>query len=77
MSSIQRFFVRLLPSTWARSMEADSRQWMVRCECGHQRSVWDMGGIRWKACGNPRWFLKCPACGKSSWQRVYKDSVNH
>lgn len=74
MSFIQRFFTRVLPSAWVRSMEEDSRQWMVSCNCGHQRSVWDLGGIRWKAYGNPRWFMNCPACGKSSWHRVSKDS---
>ena len=76
-SFIQRLLIRLLPSAWARSMEEESREWMIRCHCGHQQSVWDMGGIRWKARGNPRRFMTCPACGSSSWHRVSKNSGNH
>jgi DNA-directed RNA polymerase subunit RPC12/RpoP len=52
-------------------MEADSRQWMVRCPtCGFERSIWDLGGIRWKAAGNKRTFLRCPNCGHRGWHIV-------
>lgn len=54
-------------------MEAESRSWIVRCECGHARSIWDLGGIRWKAAGNPRKYMLCPSCGKPSWHKVSKD----
>jgi hypothetical protein len=43
---------------------------MVRCRCGFARSVWEMGGIRWKAAGEPRWFMKCPHCRQRSWHVV-------
>ncbi len=71
MSSIQRFFTALLPASWARSMEADSHRWMIRCRCGFERSVWDAGGIRWKAAGRPRRLMLCPQCGEVSWHTVY------
>lgn len=51
-------------------MEAESRERRVRCACGHDRSIWDLGGIRYKAAGNPRKLMKCPACGKRSWHAV-------
>ncbi len=73
MSLAQRFFTAIFPKRWTESMEADSRAWKVRCpNCEHERSVWEMGGIRWKAYGNPRWFLRCSSCGGRHWHKVYK-----
>jgi hypothetical protein len=72
MSALQRFIVSIVPEKWARSMEAESRQWMIRCACGHARSVWEMGGIRWKGGGRPSTYLRCPQCGQRSWHRVEK-----
>jgi len=67
MSRTQRLITSLVPRAWAESMERESREWMARCpECGHTRSIWDLGGIRWKATGNPRRLLTCVGCGKSS-----------
>ncbi|MBL9179556.1 MAG: hypothetical protein JNM65_15945 [Verrucomicrobiaceae bacterium] len=74
MSALQRFFIRVLPSAWTRSMEAESRQWIARCECGHGQSVWDMGGIRWKARGTPGCWMRCPACGKTGWRAIRKET---
>ena len=73
MSSYHRFFAAILPPRWMNAMEADSRLWMVRCPCGFARSVWDLGGIRYKAVGNPHWFRKCPHCGHRSWHKVSRD----
>jgi hypothetical protein len=77
MSLIQKFFIRILPQRWAESMETHSRSWMVRCSCGFARSVWELGGIRWKAAGRPRTFprifIKCPQCGQRSWHKVSRD----
>jgi hypothetical protein len=54
------------------AMEAESRGWMVQCpKCGAERSVWEMGGIRYKAAGSPRWYRRCPGCGKLAWLKVY------
>jgi len=72
MSWIQRFFVAVFPASWARSMEADSRRWMIRCRCGFERSVWDIGGIRWKARGNSRNYMRCVSCGERSWHTMYR-----
>ena len=72
MSAAQRFFTRVLPKSAAANMEAESRLWLLRCPCGHERSVWDMGGIRWKASGNPRRKLVCPQCGENTWHVTYR-----
>lgn len=69
MTRLQAFFTRILPARWAESMERESRQWIATCECGCERSVWDLGGIRWKARGSPRRYLSCPRCGRRSWHR--------
>lgn len=72
MSTAQRLAKKLLPKKILDAMEAESRQWRVVCACGHDRSIWDIGGIRYKATGNPRTLLKCPACDKRTWHRVIK-----
>ncbi|MCZ2098511.1 MAG: hypothetical protein LC121_20080 [Anaerolineae bacterium] len=73
MSGVQRFFTRILPKRWAEDMEAHSRLWMLQCpNCGFERSVWDMGGIRWRATGNSRNLMPCPNCGQRGWHRMYK-----
>lgn len=34
--------------------------------------MWEIGGIRYKASGNPRMRMHCPNCGQSGWHKVYK-----
>jgi hypothetical protein len=77
MSFFQRLFTRLLPRKWAEDMEADSRSWMLRCPCGFERSVWDIGGIRWKAVGNSKNLGRCPHCGKLTWHTMYRKHTDH
>lgn len=72
MTPIQKFFTTLLPKAWAESMEAESRQWKAHCPCGHSRAIWDLGGIRWKAYGEPRRLMTCPACQQRTWHVVRK-----
>ena len=61
-SGTQRLFQRLAP-WWADAMEAESREWVSDCVCGRTFSVWDVGGIRFKAKGSPKQRLRCPDCG--------------
>jgi hypothetical protein len=73
MTRTQKIFKSLLPASWAASMENESRQWLMRCEtCNFEKSVWDFGGIRWKAAGNPRRKVLCGACQNLSWHATYK-----
>lgn len=65
--------MRVLPRAWGESMRRDSEAWKLVCPCGHARSYWEIGGIRWKAQGNPRTLLRCPACGERTWhESIYK-----
>jgi len=70
MSFVQRLFKAVLPRASAEAMETESRRWVARCPCGYERSLWDLGGIRWKASGNPRQFLTCPQCGQRGWHVI-------
>jgi len=73
MTSIQQFLMKILPSAWAKDMQAESQSWMVRCpNCSFERSVWDLGGIRWKAAGNPRRLMDCAQCGQRGWHTIYR-----
>jgi hypothetical protein len=70
MTFIQRFFTSVLPAAWARDLESESRSWLARCPCGEVRSIWDLGGIRWKARGNPMRLMRCPRCGEFRTHRI-------
>jgi len=73
MSAVQRLLTRFVPKSRAASMEAESRQWMIQCpNCGFEQSVWDSGGIRWKATGTVRQRIRCPNCGRTGWHTIYK-----
>jgi hypothetical protein len=73
VSFIQRLIVSIVPRSWAQSMEAERRAWLARCGvCGQERSIWELGGIRWKAAGRPRRLLPCPTCCRSTTHEVYR-----
>jgi hypothetical protein len=73
MTSLQRFFLSIVPRSIGKAMEKESRLWRLRCgPCGHETSVWDAGGIRYLAAGRPRRYRTCAKCGAGSWQEVYK-----
>jgi hypothetical protein len=72
MTFVQKLFKTILPAAWAADLEAESKAWKVTCPCGHTRSIWELGGIRWKASGAPRRLLDCPQCGKREWHTVSK-----
>jgi ribosomal protein S27E len=73
MSWIQNLLTSILPRRWAEEMEAESRTWMLRCkDCDSERSVWEAGGVRWKAAGRPSRLVHCPRCGRITWHTVYR-----
>ena len=73
MSFIQRLCQSVLPRSWSASMEAESRRWIAHCKCGHGTSIWDLGGIRWKAAGSPSRRIYCPKCHSLTWHTVVYD----
>lgn len=76
LNFVQRL-VRSLPGNWGSDMEAESRKWMAICsECKSEKSIWEHGGIRWKAAGNPSRRLKCDSCGRITWHSLeYRHST--
>lgn len=73
LSDMQKFIKLFVSKEMFAAMEAESKQWSVKCSnCNYERSIWSMGGIRYKAAGNPRRYRFCRNCGKRSWQVVLK-----
>jgi hypothetical protein len=70
-SFTQRLFTGLMP-WWAADMEKESREWLLVCpNCGHERSYWEIGGIRWKAKSRGKYIgSTCSACGKTGMHKV-------
>lgn len=56
-------------------MEAESREWKVSCPCGEIRSVWEMGGIRWKAKGERKVKTLCKACNETTWHTISRSAI--
>ena len=75
MGLLQKIVKTLLPRRWAAAIEAESRAWVMRCPCGHETSVWEAGGIRYRAAGNPVRLARCPHCG-ITWHRLHKRPAN-
>ena len=71
LSAVQRI-VTLILFPFAESIERHSRSWQVTCPCGYSRSVWELGGIRWLAAGEPRRLRNCDSCGNRTWHRVHR-----
>ena len=76
MSGMRDFILRVVPRSWAESMEAESRQWMLKCQnCGFEQSIWDVGGLRWKASGTKVVTQRCPNCGKVGGHTISKKAA--
>lgn len=72
MSFWHRLFKSLTPSLIG-DMEKESRRWMVQCpSCGFEQSIWDLGGIKYKAVAKGKKTLRrCKQCSRIKWHRVY------
>lgn len=75
MSFIQRIVKTILPRNWGESIETESREWMISCPCGYSRSIWDIGGIRWKAKGVRTVFMMCRQCRERTMHKISRDGV--
>ncbi len=72
MSGIQKFCKLIFPKRLFEAMEAESRQWHITCECGYSRSIWDVGGMRYKSKDNNKTYGKCPGCNRRKWLFLVK-----
>lgn len=70
-SLTQRIVMRLMPGR-ANDIERQSREWLIVCpNCAFERSVWDIGGVRYGARSRgKRIGLRCPSCGKRAMHPV-------
>lgn len=53
-------------------MMKESKQWKFTCLCGQTSSIWNIGGIRYKAVGDSTKAIRCPYCKKFGMQKIYK-----
>lgn len=55
------------------AMEEESKKWEFVCSsCTAKSNIWEIGGIRYKAKGEPRISVKCPKCGKVAVEKLVK-----
>ena len=62
----------ILPAKAFAAVRAGTKLWLIECRCGHRRDIWDAGGVRYKAAGDPRRLLRCPVCGKLTLHKIRK-----
>lgn len=64
MARLRNFLLKIMPRAWAEAAVADSKVTYAICTtCGTERTVWDMGGLRWNASrSNKRVGTWCPTC---------------
>jgi hypothetical protein len=72
-SGSQRLFRRLSSPELFAAMARESRLWKAECpDCrADTTNVWEMGGIRYKAAGEPKRRARCPRCGQIKWLRLH------
>lgn len=73
MSILQYILKKCTPNRFFKKFRSQSEQWYIICpHCKFERSVWEMGGIRFIAYGNPRWYWRCDNCGRHAWHILYQ-----
>lgn len=73
MPILRNLILKFVSAETAKKMEAESRAWKLRCKCGSETNVWDIGGIRYKAYSRgKKTIVRCPNCGLT-WHDVYYD----
>ena len=79
MGWLQRFIEKNLGRDIAAEMREESQNWHIECpKCGNSKSVWEVGGVRYKATGSKSVLGRCSGCGgKLRFLRVvYKPDAN-
>lgn len=71
MSIAQKIFKTFSSAETFEKAKTESLKWLFDCECGNTFSVWEIGGIRYKAAGNPSKLVQCPKCKKSKSRKIY------
>lgn len=72
LSGVQRMLQRRTSPELFAAMERESRLWMAECpNCRADTSIWELGGTRYRAMGEPRKRMRCPKCGQTGFMRVH------
>ncbi len=61
----------LLPRSLFDALEAGTRIFMFECPCGHERDLWEAGGVKGGGTAQ-RTLARCPACGERRWHEKRK-----
>ena len=65
---IQRVVLFFLGKRRAADAERSTKEWIITCpNCGLERTLWDIGGVRYKhhRRGKPEGFrMRCPRCNQ-------------
>ncbi len=73
--SLRDLILRFMSPKMRAEAEADSRKWAATCpRCQRVNSMWDVGGMRYRAVGNPVTLVRCAHCGKASFMRFQKQA---
>jgi hypothetical protein len=70
---LRDFILGFMPPKMRAEAESESRRWIAACPtCQSANSVWDVGGMRYKAAGKPIKLAQCPNCRKIRLHRFEK-----
>jgi hypothetical protein len=77
MIFIQKLVVDILPKRWSEAIQTESQSWLLRCSiCGITRSVWEAGGIRFRAASIGKsttvWCAQCGQLRMMAVKRLYR-----
>ncbi len=72
MPASHRFLRWILPAKAFAAVREGTKRWLLECPCGFRRDLWDAGGVRYMAAGEPRRLAWCPGCRKATWHRLRK-----
>jgi predicted SprT family Zn-dependent metalloprotease len=72
MALIQNIFKMFVSNQTFEKAKTESQTWYFTCECGKVFNIWEIGGIRYKAKGNPMKMVKCPGCNKTAHRKLQK-----
>lgn len=72
LSTTQKIVKFFSSNTGFEKIMEESKRYRFDCNCGKTSSIWDIGGIRYKAYGRPTTLVKCPHCGKIAMRKIYK-----
>ncbi len=72
LSPTQKIVKFFTSSSLFEKMMEDSKRYRFTCSCGKESSIWDIGGIRYKATRNTMSGAWCPHCKKFGMQKIYK-----